>query len=266
MSNSNHFPQLATDPAPVSVIILAAGIGQRLGPKCKDKPKCLLEFGGRHLLHRHLLALVEYPVTEILLITGFNEAAIKAELKKIAIDTPVHTRYNPDFTRGSIVSLWQAKDSLQSGSDIILMDADVLYDPHIIRALFQSHSANNFLLDRDFEQGDEPVKLCIRNGIPIDFGKQIDKDLQFDFQGESVGFFRFSTATAQQLAGIIQDYIDQNRLDEPYEEAVRDLLHADPGAFSFTDITGLPWIEIDFPEDIERAENQILKKIEELNH
>ena len=96
----------------------------------------------------------------------------------------------------------------------------------------------------------------------MEFRKQIDKDLHFDVQGESVGFFRFSAATSIKLAKQLQSYIDKQRVAEPYEEVIRDLLLAEPEIFAFEDITGIPWIEIDYPEDIERAQQQILKKIE----
>ncbi len=54
----------------------------------------------------------------------------------------------------------------------------------------------------------------------------------------------------------------QGRRHEPYEETIRDVLLTSPrGAFSFEDITGLPWIEIDFAADIERANDEVLPRI-----
>ena len=250
----------------MKVIILAAGIGQRLGAHAAERPKCLLEFGGISLLQRHLRNLDQHQVSEILLFTGFNRESIMDELAMTPCRTPVRTIYNPDFRSGSVISLWHAREALCSGEDIILMDADVLCAPAIINRLFETGLANCFLLDRDFIPGDEPVKLCVHNGRLIDFRKQIDKDLQFDFQGESVGFFRFSSAIARQLSGGLQGYIDSGQLQSPYEEAIRDLLLQLPESFSYEDVTGLPWIEIDFPEDIERAGNEILKQIENINH
>jgi choline kinase len=49
--------------------------------------------------------------------------------------------------------------------------------------------------------------------------------------------------------------------DAPHEEAVRNVLLREPGAFGFEDVTGVPWIEIDFPEDVVRAREQILPAI-----
>ncbi len=84
---------------------------------------------------------------------------------------------------------------------------------------------NRLLIDRDFEAGDEPVKLCVRNGVPVELRKQLAADLEFDIIGESVGFFRFDQAGARRLAALVADYVDNGRAHLPHEEAVRDLHH-----------------------------------------
>jgi choline kinase len=57
--------------------------------------------------------------------------------------------------------------------------------------------------------------------------------------------------------------MDAGRTAEPYEEAIRDLLaKAVPGTFAIAEISGVPWIEIDFDEDLRRAEDVILPAIE----
>ena len=245
----------------MKVIILAAGIGKRLGPTSDNKPKCLLQFDGISLLRQHLNYLTKFGVNEIVIVYGFRKDLIDAEIREIKAEVPVRTVLNPDFTLGSVVSFWSAREILKSGEDIILMDADVLYDPAILKALIDTPYKNCFLLDRDFEPGEEPVKLCIRNGHLIEFRKQIAKDLVFEAQGESVGFFRFNPEMAEKLAGRAQDYIDDGKHAEPYEEVIRDLLLLEQAAFAFEDITGIPWVEIDFPEDIVKA-SQIMKNMQ----
>lgn len=246
----------------MKAIILAAGIGKRLGNTGHNKPKCLLEFNGMTLLHRHLKILDKSGIIEILIVTGYHEDMIKKELRETKLNLRVTTIFNPDFKAGSVVSLWCSRELLTEDQDILLMDADVLYDPRILQALVKTQYSNCFLLDKDFEAGDEPVKLCIKDGYPIDFRKQIDEDLQFDFQGESVGFFRFSGSMAKKIAEQAGQYIQNGRHHEPYEEVIRDLLLAEPETFSFEDISGLAWIEIDFPEDVERARTEILGNME----
>src|SRR5215468_7011945 len=130
------------------------------------------------------------------------------------------------------------------------MDADVLYDRAILARLVEA-AGNVFLIDRKFDDGgQEAVKLCLRRGVPVEFRKRLAPDLEYDLVGESVGFFCFTEAIARVLAARCGEYVAAGRLDEPYEEAIRALLLEQPGEFRVEDITGLPWIEIDFPDDV----------------
>ena len=113
--------------------------------------------------------------------------------------------------------------------------------------------SNRILIDRDFEAGDEPVKVCVRDGMPVELRKQLAAGLQYDTIGESVGFFRFDEHAARRLADLVADYVDAGRANMPHEEALRDLILERSQVFQIVDVTGAPWIEIDFPADVERA-------------
>lgn len=237
----------------MKAIILAAGRGERLGDAAAGRPKCLLRFGGKTLLQRHIENLDRPDAGRIVVVTGYRHEQIEAALAQIESQVPVETVVNPDYELGSIVSLHCARDFLADGADTILMDADVLYEPDILGRLFDTQSGNCFLLDRDFEPGDEPVKLCVSGAVPVEFRKIPDRAIRWDYQGESVGFFRFDAAMSARLARKAEEYLDSNRSREPYEEAIRDLLRETPDRFHVEDITGQAWIEIDFPADVERA-------------
>ena len=56
-------------------------------------------------------------------------------------------------------------------------------------------------------------------------------------------------------------YRKEGLIDAPHEEVLRDVLLAQPAAFSYEDVSGLPWLEVDFPEDIERAVKQVMPAI-----
>ena len=247
----------------MKAIMLAAGVGDRLKDTCDGKPKCLLEFKGETLLSRHLATLASCEVDELLIVTGYRNNMIESRIKRNNSGLRVSTVYNPDYRKGSVVSLFKAAEFLTAGTTTVLMDADVLYHPNILRTLIYSVHKNCFLLDRDFEAGNEPVALCIAEGKLVDFRKQIHKDVQFDYQGESVGFFKFSVTIGQELANRAGQYIKTDRQNEPYEEVIRDLLLEYPEDFGFEDITGLPWLEIDFPEDVTRANRDIFPKIKQ---
>ncbi|MEH2278225.1 MAG: phosphocholine cytidylyltransferase family protein [Nostoc sp.] len=246
----------------MKAIILAAGVGRRLGKDGQIQPKCLLKFNGKSLLERHLNYLRHYQIDEVVIAVGYQAQRIQEEIKALGAENWVSTVYNPDYTKGSVISLWTVRQHLVAGDDILLMDADVLYDRRIIERLVKTNIPNCFLLDRDFEPGDEPVKLCVRDNYLVEFRKQIAFGLVYDFAGESVGFFRFGSVAAHQIATRTEQYVADGRHDEPYEEVIRDLLLETPEKFGYEDITGLPWLEIDFPQDIQRAQNEILPQIE----
>ena len=245
-------------------IILAAGRGQRLQqPEHQQLPKCLLSFAGKSLLERHLRALSECGVSEVVLALGFKRELIETELARLQVALCPEIVINAAFELGSVLTVHTAAEPLQRGGGVLLMDADVLYDTRILKALVAGERpANRLLMDRDFEAGsDEPVKICLRRGEPVELRKRLAADLEYDAIGESVGFFRFDESGARRLAELVAGYVARGAADMPHEEAVRDLIRERGHAFDVADVTGLPWIEIDFPNDVARAEREILPEL-----
>ena len=241
-------------------ILLAAGRGMRLR-LAASMPKCLLRFDGTTLLERHLRALGAAGVDEIVVAVGHESTQVDAELRRLGRASNVEIVFNPDFELGSVLTVHTTASALTRGGDVLLMDADVLYDHRIVDVLAAGPSTDRLLIDRDFEPGDEPVKLCLRDGVPVEFGKRVATDLEFDTIGESVGFFRFREATARRFAAIVARYVADGRSTQPHEEAIRDLLLAGDTPFDVVEVTGLPWIEIDFPDDVARATDDVLPLI-----
>jgi choline kinase len=247
----------------MKAIMLAAGVGSRLvGESGDHPPKILLKFGGKTLLQRHVESLRACGITELTLVVGYQADQIVDEINRIGARDMVRTIFNDRFREGNIISLWYARQELEAGEDVLLMDGDVLYDIRILDRLINSDQQNAFLVDRDFEQGDEPVKLCIRDDAIVEFRKWLSAE--YDWCGESVGFFRFSPAVAAKLVEQTRLYVENNKVFDWYEEALRDILLTGPrDRFGWEDITGLPWIEIDFPEDVEKASSEILPAMQE---
>ena len=249
----------------MKTVLLAAGVGQRLGAISGNRPKCLIEFDGVTLLRRHLRILEHYGMTEIIIVTGYLPDLLAREVANTSAAAITRCVHNPDYTKGSLISMLTGLTDLQTDQDFILMDADVLYDHRIMERLVTTRHHNCILLDRNFEAGEEPVKLCVRDGRLVEFRKKINGNLQCDLQGESVGFFRFAPATALQLVRAAKYYLQRGENQQPYEECIRDLLLDRPEDFGYEDISGLHWIEIDFPEDIIKARNNILPHMLQLD-
>jgi len=243
----------------MKALLLAAGVGRRLGESSGDLPKALLQFGGKSLLQRHIEILASFGVTDVSVTVGHRADAVRSELDRIDAGH-VRTIDNPRYREGSIVSLWSAREVLGAGAPVLLMDADVLYDARLMGRLLTAGHDNCFLLDRDIEPGEEPVKLCIRGSHIVDFHKRPQQ--AHDWHGESIGFFRFAPAIAAELGERVDGYVSGGRVNFEYEEAMRDMvLERAQDTFGFAEVTGLPWVEIDFAEDVRRARMEILPRL-----
>ncbi|MGC1951770.1 MAG: phosphocholine cytidylyltransferase family protein [Gammaproteobacteria bacterium] len=247
----------------MKAIMLAAGIGKRLYGDASRQHKALLRFAGQSLLERHIKTLRRCAIEHLVLVVGHRAEQVLAEVSRLRADDFVSPIHNPDYLRGSLVSLWCARGAFRDPEGFLYMDADVLYHPALIDRLIASPHADCLLLDRDFESDEEPVKVCVGRGQVIEFRKRIH-GVDPELVGEWPGFMKISASTAAELARIMQEFIDSGRIDDPMEEAVRELILRRPERFGWEDVTGLPWIEIDFPADVDRAREKILPHIETL--
>jgi choline kinase len=247
--------------APLSAIILAAGVGRRLGNMA---PKVLLDFAGKTLLARHIAALHANGVEDIAITVGHRPDLIRDELGRIGVLDRIALIENPRYREGSVVSLAVQRERLAAGTAVLVMDGDVLYDARMIARLLDASPENVLLFDEAIEPGDEPVKICLRGGVIVDFAKTPEH--AHERHGESVGFFRFSPNMAALLADRTSDFVRAGRASAEYEAAMRELILAHPDRFGHEDISDLPWTEIDFEADVARARREILPRLQEVAH
>jgi choline kinase len=245
----------------MKAFMLAAGVGRRLyGNQHDEAPKVLLSFEGESLLRRHICFLKEFGVDELVMVLGYRKDEILAEAAAAGAGDYVRGIFNPRFREGPILSLWTGCELLRSGEPILFMDSDVLYSPPLLGRLIEDASENCFVFDRRIDPEEDPVSLCIRDGAPVDFGKGVEG--QFDAVGEWPGFLKMSAHVAARVADEAEAFVAADQLDVAYEDAMRAVLKSEPpGAFGFVDISDVPWIEIDFQSDLDRAKDIIMPRI-----
>src|SRR6266566_7383094 len=242
----------------MKAIIYAAGRGTRLR---LDTPKILLEFGGRTLLEWHALRLREAGVREVVLVTGHLREQVAETLPGICdrYDLAVREIVNPRFHEGSLLSLKASLPEIENSSEpVLLMDADVFYPTGMLDRLIKSANGTALLLDREFStDDDDPMLVPVKNGRPIDFRKQWSGDA--DFAGESIGFFKIAPADFPLLIKETHARSGGSSCADSYDDVLRTLVLR--GRFGCEDVTGLQWIEIDFPADVIRARKQLVPAI-----
>lgn len=228
----------------MKAIILAAGVGRRLGGSVVEHPKCLLELGGRTLLDRMLDALREVGVRDVTIVVGHLAEQIEAA---VAGRDGVRTIRNPDYRKGAILSLWTARDALDG--DVLVMDADVLFPVEMLRRLLDSPAENCFLMDARAANDGEAMMLMAQNGRVIDITRGLRGE--FDACGESIGFLKVGATAAPVLRELLRQAIEAGRDGVEHEEVYPALMRQCEIGYVTAD--DLPWLEIDFPEDVERA-------------
>jgi choline kinase len=242
----------------MKAIIYAAGRGTRLQ---SDGPKILLEFGGRTLLEWHALRLREAGVREVVLVTGHLREQIVELLPRICARHGIAVReiVNPRFQEGSLLSLKVSLPEIEDSSGpVLLMDADVLYPTGMLDRLIRSAHHTALLLDREFAtDDDDPMLVPVKNERPVDLHKQWSGDA--DFVGESIGFFKIAPADFPLLTKETQARSGDSICTDSYDDVLRTLVVA--GRFGYEDVTGVPWIEIDFPADVVHARDRLVPMI-----
>ncbi len=240
----------------MKAIILAAGIGKRLKPITDTTPKCLISVGGRTVLDRFLEGVVACGIDEIVLVVGHLREQIRATVGEQFGGVDVRTIDNDVYEKGSILSLWAARDELTR--DALIMDADVIFHPRLLKKLVESPHANCVLMDTSAQATGEEMMLAARSGRVTQIARTLEEP--YDVCGEGVGFLKLSGAAGTLLAEQMAVFLKAGDKDGcEYEDALN--LFFQDVAVGFESVESLPWTELDFIGDVERAEKEILPRI-----
>lgn len=242
----------------MKAVILAAGVGKRLGAVTGNRPKCLLEVGGRSLLVRYLDALLEAGVKSAVLVVGHRQELIHAAAGDAYRGCALRYIANDQYRRGSLYSLWLARATFDD--DLLIMDADVLCPASFVKRLVNSPHPNAILVDETVRQDSEERMAVIAGGRVLALTKQRPPQ-PADLLGEGVGFLKVTRRDSEAMVAAMEPFVTRGELDMEYEDTWEAFFQAVP--VGYEKVGGQPWIEIDFPGDVTRAEREILPRITE---
>jgi choline kinase len=245
----------------LKAIIVAAGVGSRLNPLTDERPKCLLDVGGKTILERALDTLHDNGIERIVVVRGYCGHLL---------DFPDLTYYeNQDFRRNNILqSLFCAESEMDD--DFIFSYSDIVYSSEIVAKLIDSKADFAITVDTKWDQTYEgrdlhPIAeaelVKVENGIVTRIGKGAVSPE--DAHGEFIGLAKFSKSAAETMKTIYHRVKEDHR-GAPFQNAVSlekaymtDMIQelVDTGAVvESVDIEG-GWREIDTPQDLERAQS-----------
>jgi choline kinase len=229
----------------MKTIILAAGEGKRLYPLTLDRPKAMLEVGGRTLIERALDSLSRAGIRdpEIIILAGHKSQKLKTAAPECLF---IHNQLY-DSTN-NIYSLWLARKEL-AGEEFMLLNSDVLFAPELAQKILTDGRESVLMVDDVNPLVEEEMRVMVDGeGRVTAIAKTIDAQRS---AGEYIGLARFGAAFSQALFKRMDEMIQAGKTNVWYENAIAEILGDQPIYLLSTQ--GLPWIEIDTHEDLARA-------------
>jgi 2-aminoethylphosphonate-pyruvate transaminase len=180
---------------PRVAIVLAAGLGSRLGARAGERPKGLVEVAGETLVGRTLRLLRARGVERCVVVTGHRADAYRAALGR---STGVELVHNPDYAdTGTMASL--ARALARVDEDFVLIESDLFYEARALDALLASPHVDAILASGPTGAGDE-VYLEAKDGRVVRVSKQRAEISAV--AGELVGISRISRGLADDLLAL----------------------------------------------------------------
>jgi len=239
----------------MKAIILSAGQGSRLGHLTDDRPKCLIEFGGRTLLDRQLDALEANGVHEVVVVTGFRDDQVEAALAARSSGPAVRTIYNPFYkVADNLGSLFIAKHELEG--ECLVWNGDTLVSDALMKRVVSNDQAGICVtIDRKDSYDDDDMKVVVDEGGRL---RQIGKRISAGVNAESIGLLAFRNGGAAQFSEAIERAIRTSEGTTIWYLRVIHQIAQQADVWTF-DISGEEWGEVDFPEDVETARELVTR-------
>ena len=241
----------------MQAIILAAGMGKRLGELTKGNTKCMVEVGGETLIARLLRQLDKQHLSKIVLVIGYKAQELKNYLATIQIQTPIEFVENIVYDQtNNIYSLYLAKDYLVA-EDTLLFESDLIMEDAVITKLLQHPYPDLALVDKYESWMDGTV-------VTIDEENRIQRFIpgsQFKYEEipsyyKTVNVYKFSQQfSATMYVPFLKAYCTALGKNEYYEQVLRVITMLDNSGMRVLPLEGEQWYEIDDIQDLDIAES-----------
>lgn len=132
----------------MQAIILAAGMGKRLGQLTRENTKCMVEVGGVRLVERVLRILDKKGLSRIIMVVGYQYENLMTFVNKLDISTPIEFIINDVYDKtNNIFSLALAKEQLGC-EDTLLLESDLIFEESVIDLLLEDERDTLVLVDK----------------------------------------------------------------------------------------------------------------------
>lgn len=239
----------------MQAIILAAGMGKRLGDKTRDNTKCMLEVNGIRLIDRTLEHLHAVGVDRIVLVVGYKGDKVRSHVGTDYKGIPVEYVKNDIYDKtNNIYSLFLARNYLLE-EDTLLLESDIIFNLDVLQAIVNEPYPNLALVDKYESWMDGTVVTLGENCRIKSF---LDKE-EFRYEDiksyyKTVNIYKFSKEfSSRYYVPFLEAYSTSLGKNAYYEQVLKVILLLHDAPIRALPLSGQTWYEIDDAQDLDIA-------------
>lgn len=241
----------------MQAIILAAGMGRRLGEYTKENTKCMLPVNGVRLIDRMLNQLANLKLNRVIIVVGYKgQNVIDAVGNRYDGRLKIEWANNPIYDKtNNIYSLGLVKDKMLE-DDTLLIESDLIVDSRMFDLITEDKFPNLALVAKYEPWMDGTmVRIDFENNIVNFVPKQAFTYEDTKFYYKTVNIYKFSKEFAtNSYVPFLDAYVKALGNNEYYEQVLRVITLINNAELKAKPVDGLPWYEIDDVQDKDIAE------------
>lgn len=228
-------------------IILAAGKSERMGALTHDRPKCLLQVGGKPTIQYQIDGLRAAGVEDIVMVVGYKKEKIVESLGQ-GIRYRVCDSYD---ATNNLHTLWSIADELDRAC--LITFADVIWHPSLLKKIAMA-SDNLFTLLIDAREARyDTMRVLLSRSFVIDIGNHITSH---EGDGNFLGIAAVNKEGTDILKPQLTLMATSGKHENDYWTAALRVL-SENGILISALRANDPWVEVDRPEDLARAQSML---------
>ena len=249
----------------MQAIILAAGMGSRLGNLTEVHPKCMVEVSGISMIERMLRQLDDKNLEKIVIVNGYEHQVLEDFIGKININTKIEyiTNHIYDETN-NIYSLYLAKDALLK-DDTILIESDLIIQEGMLDQLFNDTSKASALVAKYEAWMDGTVVTLNEHEEITDFiGKADFNYANVDTYYKTVNIYKFTKEFSKDFyVPYLDSYMKSSGVNEYYENVLKFTSLVPNYTMKAIINKNFDWYEVDDVQDLDIANVMFARTTEE---
>lgn len=245
----------------MQAIILAAGMGKRLGELTKNNTKCMVEVDGVRLIERALRILDRKNLNRIILVVGYQHENLMSFVNSLGIQTQIEFIINEVYDKtNNIFSLSLAKEQMIE-DDTLLLESDLIFEERLIDMLLEDKRDSLALVDK-FESWMDGTCIVVDQDDNItDFipGKLLQYREKEQYY-KTINIYKFGADFSKNVyVPFLEAYAKVMGNNEYYEAVIKLILLLDKNTMKAKRLQGELWYEIDDIQDLDIAQTLFIE-------